>query len=65
MLLRVDDRDGRIVAELRTQEDIERVLRAWTQDDAPLPEYLCIVEAQSRPGVIVGVDSSVKARPLP
>jgi hypothetical protein len=64
MLLLVDDRDGRIVAELQTQEDVERVLKAWTQDDAPLPTYLCIVEVQSRPGAIVGVDSSVKARPL-
>ncbi len=34
------------------------------QDDAPLPTYLCIVEVQSRPGAVFGVDSSVKARPL-
>jgi hypothetical protein len=64
MLLLVDDRDGRIVAELEAQEDVERVLKAWTQDDAPLPTYLCIVEVQSRPGAVVGVDSSVKVRPL-
>jgi hypothetical protein len=42
MRLLVDDRDGRIVAELQTQEDVERVLKAWTQGNAPLPTYLCI-----------------------
>jgi hypothetical protein len=60
----VDDRDGRIVAELSSQEDVERVLEAWTSPEAGLPDYLCIVELDSKPGAIVGVDSSVKISPL-
>lgn len=60
----VDDRDGRIVAELSSQEDVERVLEAWTSPDTGFPDYLCIVELETKQGAIVGVDSSVKISPL-
>ena len=60
----VDDRDGKIVAELSSQEDIERTLEAGTRPDTSLPEYLCIVELDTKPGTILGIDCSVKIRPL-
>lgn len=64
MLLLVDNRDGTIVAELHTQEDIELILETWAREDTPLREYLCIVEGQSHHGPLMGVDRSVKVRPL-
>jgi hypothetical protein len=63
-LLLVDDRDGRIVAEVETEEDARAVLEARASDDDPMPDYLCLVELESRHGSIVGTDSSVKIRPL-
>jgi len=63
-LLLVDDRDGRIVAELRTEEQVRRVLEAMASDDVKVPEYLCLVECRSRHGSLVGTDTSVKLRPL-
>lgn len=64
-LLLVDDRDGRIVSEIETEEDAERVLKAWVRDDGSLPEYLCLIELHSRHGTLLGADTSVKIRPLP
>ena len=63
-LLLVDDRDGRIVAEVETEEDAQRVLESWLSDEG-LPPYLCLVELSSHQGEIFGTDSSVKVRPLP
>jgi hypothetical protein len=40
-LLLVDDRNGRIVAEVETEEDAQRVLEAWATDDGNMPDYLC------------------------
>jgi hypothetical protein len=65
VLLLVDDRDGRIVAEVETEEDAKRVLEAWARDDGSLPPYLCLVELGSRRGAILGTETSVKIRPLP
>jgi len=48
--LLVDDRDGRIVAELQTPDAVERVLTAWTREDGGVPDYLCLVELRSDPG---------------
>lgn len=64
-LLLVDDRDGRIVAEVETEDDVQRVLEAWATDDGTVPDYLCLVELRSRHGAILGADTSVKIRPLP
>lgn len=63
-VLLVDDRDGRIVAELESPEDAQHVLEAWARDDGSIPDYLCLVELRSRHGAILGADSSVKIRPL-
>ena len=63
-LLLVDDRDGRIVAELENQDEIQRVLEAWVNEDQCIPEHFCIVELAAHPGAIVGTQSSVKIRPL-
>jgi hypothetical protein len=62
-LLLVDDRDGRILAEVQTEEDARRVLEAWLSEDG-MPDYLCLVETTSRRGAFFGTDSSVKVRPL-
>lgn len=63
-LLLVDDRDGRIVSEIETEEQARAVLDSWTTDDGTLPEYLCLVETKSHHGALLGTDSSVKLRPL-
>ena len=64
-LLLVDDRNGRIVAEVETEEDAQRVLEAWATDDGNMADYLCLVELRSHHGAILGTDTSVKVRPLP
>jgi len=63
-LLLVDDRDGRIVAEVESEDDAQRVLEAWARDDGSIPDYLCLIALQSRHGQIIGTDTSVKLRPL-
>ncbi|MFL5959675.1 MAG: hypothetical protein ACJ75G_05335 [Gaiellaceae bacterium] len=65
VLLLVDDRDGRIVSEIETEDNAQRVLEAWAADDESIPEYLCLVEVRSHHGAILGTDSSVKVRPFP
>ena len=62
-LLLVDDRDGRIVAEVESEGDAQGVLEAWARDDGGIPEYLCLVEVQSHYGAILGTDMSVTIRP--
>ena len=61
-LLLVDDRDGRIVAELENEQDAQGVLEAWARDDGGIPDYLCLVEVQSHYGAILGTDISVAIR---
>jgi hypothetical protein len=63
-VLLVDDRDGRIVSEVDTQEEAQRVLEAWIADDGSIPDYLCLVELHSRHGAMLGTDTSIKIRPL-
>jgi hypothetical protein len=62
--LLVDDRDGRIVAEVETEEDAKRLFEAWVGEHS-WPPYLCLVEMHSHHSAIFGSDSSVKVRPLP
>lgn len=64
VVLLVDDRDGRIVSEVETQEEAQRVLEGWLADDGTIPDYLCLVELHSRQGTMLGTDTSVKIRPL-
>jgi hypothetical protein len=62
-LLLVDDRDGRVLAEVETQEDARNLIeRLWADED--VPDYLCLVEFHSHAGAIVGADASVRIRPL-
>jgi hypothetical protein len=62
-LLLVDDRDGRILAEVTNADEAQQVLESlW--GDAHVPDYLCLVEIRSHHRAIVGTDSSVKVRPL-
>jgi hypothetical protein len=61
-LLLVDDRDGRIVAELEGQEQVLNLLETLASDE--LPENLCIVELHDRPGSVLATESSVTIRPL-
>lgn len=63
-LLLVDDRDGRIVAEIERQEEAQGVLEAWARGDGSIPEYLCLVAVESHYGAIVGTDTSVTVRTL-
>ena len=64
-VLLVDDRDGRVLAEVQTEDDLRTVLEGWAKDDGSIPEYLCLVELRSHHGAVVGTDTSVKIRPLP
>jgi len=63
-LLLVDDRNGRVVAVLRTEEQVRRVLEAMASDEVKVPDYLGLVECRSKHGSLVGTDTSVKLRPL-
>jgi hypothetical protein len=63
-LLLVDDRDGRVVAELENQEEVLDVLEALTSDESDAPDHLCIVELHDRQGALLATRSSVTIRPL-
>jgi hypothetical protein len=63
VVLLVDDRDGRVLAEVETEDDARSVLEAWARDDGSIPGYVCLVELRSRHGAILGTDTSVKVRP--
>ena len=65
VVLLVDDRDGRVLAEVETEDDAQSVLEAWARDDGSIPGYVCLVELRSHHGAILGTDTSVKIRPLP
>jgi hypothetical protein len=65
VVLLVDDRDGRILAEVESEDDARAVLEAWARDDGSIGAYVCLVELRSHHGAIVGADTSVKIRPLP
>jgi hypothetical protein len=62
-LLLVDDRDGRVLAEVRSPEEAQHLLESLWSDEPPA-DYLCLVEIQSHHGSIIGTDTSVKVRPL-
>jgi hypothetical protein len=64
MLLLVDDRDGRIVSEIQTQDEARQVLEAWSCGDGGLPDYLCLIEVRSHDRDFYATDTSVKIRPL-
>ena len=61
-LLLVDDRDGRIVAELQSEDEVLRVLEAMAGDE--VPDYLCLVDCHSKHGALVGTDTTVRVRAL-
>ena len=63
-LLLVDDRDGRVITELESQEEGLRLLEAMARDDPNTPEYLCLVALDDRQGAILRTESSVTIRPL-
>jgi hypothetical protein len=65
VVLLVDDRDGRIVSEIETEQEAQRVLEAWAADDGSIPDHLCLVELRSHHGAVLGTDTSVKIQPLP
>ena len=63
-VLLVDDRDGRVLAQIEYAEDALQVLEGWARDDGSIPDYLCLVELRSHHGAILGTDTSAKIRPL-
>ena len=62
-LLLLDERDGRIVAELSEDEALA-VLEAMAGEDTRLPEYLCLLDCRSAHGSVLGTDTSIKIRTL-
>jgi hypothetical protein len=63
-LLLVDDRDGRVVAELESRDEAVCVLEALAREEGSIPPDYCLVELQSRQGAIFGTESSIRIRPL-
>jgi hypothetical protein len=63
-LLLVDDRDGRVVAELESEDEAVLVLEAMARDDEDFPEYLCLVEGHSTRGSLLNTDTSITIRML-
>jgi hypothetical protein len=63
-LLLVDDRDGRVVAVVETQDEALRILEAFVDDGETFPPCLCLVETSSRHGTLAGAETSVAVRPL-
>jgi hypothetical protein len=63
-LLLVDDRDGRIVAEVETEKDAQGVLEAWATDAGSIPDYLWLVEVPSTTAPSSAPHASVKIRPI-
>jgi hypothetical protein len=63
-LLVVDERDGRIVAEVQTVAEAQALLEAWARDDGSVAEEFSLVELKSHHGAIIGSDASVRVRPL-
>jgi hypothetical protein len=63
-LLLVDDRDGRVMAELESHEQALRLLERLASDESETAAYRCIVALQDRPGALVASESSVTIRPL-
>lgn len=63
-LLLVDDRDGRVIAELESPEQALGLLERMAGDDAGTTDHFCIVTLRDRQGEIFGTDSSVTIRPL-
>jgi hypothetical protein len=62
--LLVDDRDGRIVAELESEGEAQRVLGTMASEDADWPDYLCLMEVRSAHGSLVGADTTIKFHTL-
>ena len=58
-LLLVDDRDGRVVAELESADEALGLLEAMASGDTDFPEWLCLVEVRSAQGSLFGTDTSI------
>ena len=63
-LLLVDDRDGRVIAELVSHEQALSLLERMAGDDAGSADHYCIVTLNDRQGEIFGAESSVTIRTL-
>jgi hypothetical protein len=62
-LLLVDDRDGRVLAEVESQDELQRLLETLWGDEE-VPDYLCLVQFGEHQGALVGVDTTTRIRPL-
>jgi len=60
----VDDRDGRVLAEIVDPMEAFRVLDELRHDDPELAEALCLVRFDGRRGSLIGTDSTTRVRPL-
>ena len=63
-LLLVDDRKGRIVAEVQTFEQVRQVVEAWLYEDRRIPDYVCPAKVDGHHGSVVATETSVKVRLL-
>ncbi len=64
-LLLVDDRDGRVLAELEDAESALCLLDEAAREDPELADALCLVRFDSRTGTLVGAETTRRVRVLP
>jgi hypothetical protein len=63
-VLLVDDRDGRVLAEINDPADAFRILAELEEDHPELAGALCLVRFDERQGSLVGAESTTRVRPL-
>jgi len=62
--LLVDDRDGRVLAEIVDPVEAFRVLDEIKQDHPELEGTLCLVRFDGRQGSLIGTETTTRVQPL-
>jgi hypothetical protein len=62
--LLVDDRDGRVLAEIADSVDAFRMLDELQQDRPDLASALCLVRFDEHQGSLIGTETTSRVRPL-
>ncbi len=61
----VDDRDGRVVAEVELLSDALQVLDEVSKEDSELASALCLVRFDNHQGALIGTESTLRVHVLP
>jgi hypothetical protein len=60
----VDDRDGRVLAEIADPVDAFRILDELNEDHPELAGAFCLVRFDGHQGSLIGTESTTRVRPL-